>query len=245
MSEPITPAEKEADIYWQQYAPSGYDDLLRANEEPEDDSNFIWLLLPMLYFSLRSRRRLPQPALRVILDQALVNARAGFDDLGQQLISGAINQAKWKLEMARIIKQSHFAGGASGRGGWGQLTGADRKFVQSRIDEQLKFLDGFDSDLLSKKQKLNGNFLRRQRMYGDAARGTHEAIRGRMHEATGFTEEGRELGRADHCSDCVAWSLDTLGWMPIGAAPALFTSVCRTNCHCNMIYRDTQGNVSR
>jgi hypothetical protein len=167
------------------------------------------------------------------------------DTLGRQLIEGTIKPAKWHLEMGRLIEQGHYAGSAAAKGGWGQLTGADDLFIRGSIDKQIEFLDGFLADIKSGKQPLNGNFLRRARMYIDAPRGTYEETRGRMHQQGGFIEEARELGRADHCPDCLEWSVDSLGWVPIGTAPPLFTSICRTNCRCNFIYRNAAGEVSR
>lgn len=247
MTEPITPQQQAADIYWQEVAPDDYELLLRANppEDDDDDTIFLWLAALFLYVDKRSGKQIPAAAIRSILDEAILNGHTGIDALGKQLIEGAIKPAMWQLEMSRIVEQGHLAAGAAARGGWGQLTGADLSFLQGKIKGQSAYLDGFMADIISGKQPLNGNFLRRERMYGDAPRGTYEDMRGRMFTQAGFIEEGRELGRADHCPDCLAWSLESLGWLPIGTAPRLFSSICRTNCHCNFVYRDAQGNISR
>lgn len=247
MTEPTTDQQKAADIYWQEIAPDEYGLLLQADTPEDEDDNtvFLWLVLALLYFDKRKGSNIQPVAIRSILDRGIINGRAEIDALGRQLIEGAIKPAKWHLEMARIVEQANLSGGAAARGGWGQLTGADMSFLQGKIDDQYAFLDGFLNDINSGKQKLNGDLLRRGRMYGDASRGTYESMRGRVHQQGGYIEEARQLGKADHCPDCTDWDVDTLGWVPIGTAPPLFSSICRTNCHCNFIFRDAEGNISR
>jgi len=48
-----------------------------------------------------------------------------------------------------------------------------------------------------------------------------------------------------YLSSFAAWAGDNvIELQPIGTAPRIGESVCRTKCHCRMIYRDAQGNVS-
>jgi len=243
MGKPTTTVQSAADAYWQDIAPDEYALLLQADAEQDEDTVFLWLVAVLIYYDVQRRRNIPPVVLRAILDKALANGYAGADQLGGQLISGAINPARWRLEMGRIVEQVHQAGGAAARGGWTQLSGADKRFIQGRIDKQLEYLDSFLTEIESGTQKLNGRFLRRSRMYNDAARGTYEAMRGRLHEQGGYNEEMRVLGKADHCLDCVDFA--GRGWQPIGALPTIGESVCRTNCHCHFEYRNKAGNVSR
>lgn len=243
MTEPTTPEQEEADAYWQQIAPDGYELLLQAGEPQDDDeSAFLWLAIGYYYLNQTTGRKIPAAALRGILDRALISGRGLTDALSRQLIDGAIKPQLWRVEMERLIRQGHLSGGAAAKGGWGQLTGADGKFLQQKIDAQLSFLDGFLDDIKTGKQRLNGNLIRRARMYNDASRGTYEAMRGRMHEQSGYNEERRVRGAKDSCVDCIEYA--SLGWQSIGTLPRIGDSQCRTNCRCSFEYRNAAGEVS-
>lgn len=243
MGEPQNDQQRAADIYWQDIAPDGYGLLLQADAEQDEDdgSRFLWLAA-FLYFDVARQKIIPPKAARAILDAALQAGYAEIDALSKRLVSGAITPDKWALEMERIIEAVNRAGAAAAQGGWAQLTGADAAFVQARIDRQLEFLRGFLDDIKGGKQKLNGNLLRRARMYGDAGRGAYEDMRGRLHGQSGYDEERRVLGIADHCPDCVDYA--AMGWRPIGSLPPIGDSVCRTNCHCGFEYRNKAGEIS-
>jgi hypothetical protein len=158
------------------------------------------------------------------------------------LANGEITLAKWQQGMSAQIKNSHLAAGASAKGGWAQMSQADYGQVGGRLKRQYEYLNNFAADIASGKQKLNGNFLRRADMYLEAARGTYEEARRRLYAQSGYTEERRVLGRAEHCKDC----LDFAGrrWQPINTLPPIGASICLTNCHCRFIYRKTDGSTN-
>jgi len=244
MSEPLTDEQKSADVWWQDNAPDGYNTLLQADTEQDDTkaSNYLWIAAILLFMRRSNGQQIPAATIRAVLDDALNGGRAAIDALGRQLIAGNITAERWLIEMRRIVEQVNWAGGAAARGGWAQLSGADTAFIQARIEQQSEFLNGFYDDIVSGQQKLNGQLLRRGRMYGDSGRGAYEDMRGRVHMQTGYTEERRILGAADHCPDCVEFA--GWGWRPIGTLPSIGDSVCRTNCHCAFQYRNQNGDIS-
>lgn len=245
MSEPLTDEQKNADVWWQDNAPDGFGPLLQADTEQVDtsDSDYLWIAAILLFARRSDGKQIPPDVIRAIFDDALANGRAAIDALGRQLITGEITAARWSIEMGRIIEQVNFAGGAAARGGWGQLTGSDTAFIRDRIGSQLDFLSGFYDDVISGKQKMTGQFLRRARMYGDSGRGAYEDMRRLAFAQFGYTEERRILGAADHCPDCLEYA--GLGWQPAGTLPPIGDSICRTNCRCTFQYRNESGDVSQ
>lgn len=252
-----TPAEiQQALTYWQTHAPAQYRTLLEAVEAEADDDTLealaivagIWLWVEgRRQYRRRSGRLLTQAALRGVVDRVLRSARADIDTLSAQLIRREISLARWQTEMVSLLRQAHLSTGMAARGGLAQMSQADFAFVGGRFRQQLDFLRNFAREIESGTQRLNGNLLRRARMYGDAARGTHEGMRARMHISGGFTEGRRVLGVADHCegnSDgCIEQA--ALGWQPIADVRPIGDSICRTNCHCHIEYRNSAGEVSR
>jgi len=175
------------------------------------------------------------------LESAIAGSRSEIDRLSGALANEEISIAQWQLGMAEEIKTIHTCSAAAARGGWAQMSQSDWGYVGSQLKEQYRYLDNFASEIESGAQKLNGNFLRRARMYADSGRGTGESMRGRMARNAAFIEESRVLGVADHCPDCVLWA--GWGWRPIGTLPKIGASRCRTNCKCHFEYRNEAGEI--
>jgi hypothetical protein len=180
-------------------------------------------------------RFVPRSAIRAGLDDTLKAAQSNIDDLSRALINNEITLAQWQAGMSAEIKNAHLAASALERGGWAQMTQSDYGAVGGKLKRQYQYLRNFAEEIASGKQKLNGNLLRRARMYVDAARGTGQDTARRVAAGNGLTEEIRILGKAEHCPDCLTYA--GWGWRPIGTLPPIGASVCRTNCHCHFEYR--------
>lgn len=93
---------------------------------------------------------------------------------------------------------------------------------------------------LAKPKPLAGRIIARAKQYAQAARGTYEAVRGRVAELAGYDEEMRVLHGSDHCSTsgtipgCPSLSGR---WVPIGTLPRIGRAVCRSNCRCTFRFR--------
>lgn len=173
-------------------------------------------------------------SVRGALDSTLKASQAEIDRLSRALVNKEITVAQWQSGMATQIKNAHLSAGAVNRGGWAQMTQGDFGKVGSNLKEQYKYLQNFADEIASGKQKLNGNLLRRARMYGEAARGTGQDIARRVAAGNGYTEEIRILGKSDHCPDCLEYAGQ---WAPIGTLPKIGDSVCLTSCHCHFEFR--------
>jgi hypothetical protein len=180
-------------------------------------------------------------AIRGALDTTLQTSRGNVDLICGQLQRGEISVAKWQAAMAQEIKVSHVASASAAKGGWAQMSQSDYGFTGAKIKEQYQYLQNFANEVASGKQPLNGAFLRRARMYNDAARGTYEDVKKREAKKAGAIEERRVRHAADSCIDCIEY--EALGWQPIGTLPKIGASICRTNCRCTFEYKNFGGDI--
>lgn len=120
-------------------------------------------------------------------------------------------------------------------------TPAGRQSISDQIADQLRYLRGFVSDILSGRQPLDGRALARARQYAQAPRGIYESVRGRVAEALGYNEEMRVLHGTDHCSASARpGCIESAGhWAPIGTLPRIGGCTCLGNCRCTFRYRRT------
>lgn len=114
-----------------------------------------------------------------------------------------------------------------------------RPSIEGQIADQLRYLRGFVSDILTGRQPLDGRALARARQYGQASRGVYESVRGRVAEAMGYDEEMRVLHGTDHCSaSSLPGCIESAGrWAPIGTLPRIGGCTCRQNCRCHFTFR--------
>ena len=160
--------------------------------------------------------------------------------ISSQLQNGYITLATWERQMMAEIKALHIASAAASKGGWAQMTTADWGYVGSKIRAQYDYLRNFASQIYSGKQKLDGRFIVRTKLYGQAGRGTFESMRRREAITKGYDLEIRILGIADHCPGCLQQS--ALKWQPIGTLDAIGEEECATNCHCYFMFKNSATN---
>lgn len=191
-------------------------------------------------------RFVSQEAVRGALERVIDKSMERVDKMSKDLVAGDISLADWQTQMAGEIKTLHLAAAAAARGGWAQMSQADFGYAGALIKKQYRFLQNFANEVASGKQKLNLALVRRARMYAQAGRGTNEQMRTRIMETSGFTEEQRVLGVADHChgnsSGCIEQA--AIGWLPIGQHRPIGDSICLSACHCHKEYRNALGEVS-
>lgn len=187
------------------------------------------------YVNLTTGRFVPFGEVREALEFNISAAQINMRTLSEQLVARTISLEQWQLGMMQEIKLAHTSAAAAARGGWAQMTPSDWGYVGRQIRTQYDYLQNFANEIASGKQLLNGNFLVRSDLYGQAARGMFEDMRRKTEQLmNGMTEEIRDLGEADHCPDC----LSAAGhWEPIGTLPRIGDSQCITNCHCKFRFR--------
>lgn len=168
------------------------------------------------------------------LEPVMRASESRMAELTQQRIDGLISTGAWRTGMAREIKTIHIEAAMAANGGRAQMSQADWGRVGARVKSQYRFLDNYAGQIDSGAQPLNGTMLSRSRMYADAARATFEETRRGARMETGWQEEERILGPAEHCVGCLKYAGR---WAPIGSLPPIGSQQCRTRCHCHFVYR--------
>lgn len=189
------------------------------------------------YVDLRTKRFVKGRDVRLALDEALKAAGREMRALSEQLRAGEITLAEWQVGMRDAIRRRHVYSAAIARGGWAQMSQADWGRVGPEVKRELEFLQAFAEQIESGRQPLDGRFIRRAEMYAEAGRGTYHVIEKRQFVTRGYNEARRVLGAADHCNGCVEQA--ARGWVPIDDVAQIGSQECRSNCHCDIEYRNT------
>lgn len=188
------------------------------------------------YRDTRTGRYVARETVRVAIDQFISKGDERIQKISRDLVEGRSSLATWQTQMALEIKHLHIASAAAAVGGWDRLTSADFGRVGQLLKVQYAYLQRFALQIQVGQVPLNGGLITRAGMYADAARGTYEDERRvLMRDRLGMTEERRELGRADHCDDCLAEA--GKGWQPIGTLRRIGDSACKVSCKCSFNYR--------
>lgn len=163
---------------------------------------------------------------------------AGTDNLlahGDALARGRLSVSEWQRRMASDMKTQHLAMAAANRGGWAQLSQADKRWVQRETKKQLRFLERFAKQISTGEQALDGRFVTRIEMYGQASEQIGKAMAARVNKNSGMRFEKNVLGQAEHSPDCLAAT--ARGWVDIGALSPPGQRDCMVRCQCHLIYR--------
>jgi hypothetical protein len=167
-------------------------------------------------------------------DGALDAANTRIRGVSSQLRAGSITAEEWALAMRAEIKRVHLWSAAAARGGWAQMTPADFGRVGAIVRRQYEYLNGFARQIAA-GLPLDGRFLSRASMYGEAGRGTFEHFN-RLERAEHGEEEVRNvLGNAEHCPDC--FSETARGWVAADDMSLPGSRQCRSKCKCRLEYR--------
>jgi hypothetical protein len=134
--------------------------------------------------------------------------------LAEQLRTNQISLDAWLLEMRTLVKDVHLYSAAAAKGGWAQMAQADYGRVGQIVRKQYDYLDVFANDIAN-GLPLDGRFLRRVALYGEAGRATYHDVEALEMDVRGMDEERNVLHPADHCGDCV--EMTRLGWVKRGS----------------------------
>lgn len=188
------------------------------------------------YYDLDTGVFVSKTVIRDSLENLMDLSALKMDALSEKLQAGTISLADWQSGMMQQIKAAHVASSALANGGWAQMTQSDWGYVGSLIKEQYQYLRNFSQQIANGTQPLDGRFMVRTDLYGDAANGTYSQMIRRSMVSEGYDEGRRVLeAGADHCDDCLEYAND--GWMPIDEVPEIGDSQCQVRCRCEIVYR--------
>lgn len=185
-------------------------------------------------------RLVSDKAVRRELDYVLGQMDNDAKRLAEDYRAGRISLNSWRIEMRRLIKDSHNFAAMAAKGGHGEMTPRDWGKVGAIVKREYGFLEHFTQQLQRQEIPADGHFLQRTTLYTQAPRETfHETEREVMRER-GRDEVRNVLHPADHCEgpgSCIEQS--GFGWQPIDAdtisPPG--TRLCGRRCKCTLEYR--------
>lgn len=158
---------------------------------------------------------------------------------------GRIAPAVWVEQMSTNIKRLHLQNRALGAGGWDRLTQADYGAIGGRLRVEYQRLGDFAVAIQNGDSSI-AQSLNRVNMYAGTARRQYwQSLESRQLAPPGMvTLEKRNLGRAEHCDDCVEYY--NMGWQLIGTMPEPGDgSACMSNCQCTKEYRQVRSEEVR
>lgn len=186
-------------------------------------------------------RYVPDKAIRDAVDNLADEASARLAALSERLSSGRITLDAWRESAMAVIKDAHLAAGIAAHGGIKAMDQQTYGYLGHTIRDEYQWLARFAQDIDTGRQALTGVVARAQQ-YGQAARGTFEAVRARDDLLRGMDEERSILSTAEHCSDCVEQA--GRGWSPIGSLVPIGARRCRSNCRCSITRRHARSQES-
>jgi hypothetical protein len=183
-------------------------------------------------------RFLSSHQVRSIIDRTLQNHQNAVLTHTELLRSRGISLQEWERRMRQEVKAIHGYSAMLAKGGRSQLTNTDLGRLGAMVKRQYRYLRRFADQIQSGQQPTDGTLVNRTRLYAQAGRGTHEAVRKTEMQRRGFTEVRSVLRPAEHCEVCVEEAAK--GWQ----SPATFTPIgarlCLTNCRCQAEWRNPQ-----
>ncbi len=197
----------------------------------------------MRYRYIESGRAVPERVIRADIRRLSYGARDEMRTLAVQYKNGEITLQEWYDGMRSTMKSSYRAAVDYARGGSNRpFTPQEKGRFGQAMKKQYEYLNRFARDLRDGKIPLDGRFVARAGMYGDAMNAIYEQWRNAEAIKAGYTEERRVLAPAEHCHDtkdrpgCA--ELAEKGWQPIGTLPAIGAAACYSMCHCHFEYRN-------
>lgn len=177
------------------------------------------------------------------VDQSLAITGVSTDTLGALVANGSLSPVDWNIRMRQFIKDEYIRQYVTGIGGRANMTPSDWGRIGNMLKYQYNRLDNFQNDIMT-KQLTEGQIKARARMYVNSARQAFEKANEIVAKNWGADEVywGIDPG-VENCADCIAYN--AMGWQRIEndpynkAYPGSGDTICLTNCHCGLSFRNS------
>lgn len=154
-----------------------------------------------------------------------------MSNVTDRLKRGELTLEQWRDEFKWLIGSSHVLIAALAAGSIAAAVTNTK--VQSRIDSERKFADGFARDV--RKKRLPASTIKaRASSYLLSAAVTYAVVQHVVRKALGYTEARRVLRARESCPDCRSFGFE---WMPIDKMPPIGSLQCGSRCRCYLEYR--------
>jgi hypothetical protein len=179
----------------------------------------------------------------VIADNFVRNMENYMVELTNRLRRGEITLAQWQSQQMAALKSLHLIMISLSQGGWQQMAPADYGRAGGILTREYRFLQDLATQISAEQVRLDGNIVRRTRLFARAGRNTY--FRGIRDAAIkrGFDLERSILMPAEHCNQCV--EEDLKGWQGIGEMVPIGERTCRRNCRCQFYFRRSSDGAEK
>lgn len=178
---------------------------------------------------------------RIITDAAIDAKVRNIGQLAEGLRAGVLSLAEWQTAMMQELKDIHLISAALNRGGWANMTQSDFGRVGRIVRDEYAYLRNFANDIAAGNVPLDGRFVRRAQLYGEAGRDTFYNFASVYNARLGFDEIASVLHARESCPECIDHA--GRGFVPISELGASFRPIgsrqCLSRCKCSYIYRRT------
>lgn len=178
------------------------------------------------------------------VDKSLKASGSAVDLLSNLVANGNISPNDWMPLMRQYIKDEYIRQYITAIGGRSNMTQSDWGRIGSMLKEQYKYLSGFQAQIAG-GNLTEGQIRARARMYINSAREAFEKGNRDVALKWGADEMYWDIDTSvENCPDCITYN--AMGWVKIeinpydGNYPGSGGTVCLTNCHCGIIYRNSK-----
>lgn len=179
-----------------------------------------------------------------LVEQSLVASSNVANTLAEYVSAGSISVDDWLRLMREEIKGEYIRQYLASVGGRQMMTKADWGSVGGMIADQYRYLNDFAKEIAA-GNLTEGQIKMRANMYINSAREAFERAKARVAVSAGYDLVFWDVDTlVENCSGCVAFN--QMGWVKIadnpykGAFPGSGDTVCLTNCHCTLRYKNSK-----
>lgn len=174
----------------------------------------------------------------ILTSQNITDTLSGF------VSNGLVTIKDWSLSFRQEIKDEYIRQYVLARGGLEQMTSKDWGSIGGMLKEQYGHLNNFMNEV-SAGNLTEAQIAARSGMYINSAHEASERAREVVTRELGFDLVEWVIDTSvQNCEDCVAFSemgiVDAASNPYGGAYPGSGGTVCLTNCHCKLIYSNSE-----
>lgn len=185
------------------------------------------------FVDLNTGRFVPKDLVLSTMQDRIDESLSRLSDMAGGLLSGDVGLGDWQDAFIVELRRLYTENAALGGGGWAQMTPQMWGEVGANLRQEYGYLQGF-VDAIAEGKLSEAQIQMRTQMYADGVRSAFYDAERRTMEASGYTEERRNLNPGESCDDCQTAAGH---WEPIGTLPQIGDSQCGSRCNCDFDYR--------
>jgi hypothetical protein len=200
-----------------------------------------WVTSLLKFVNTATKAILPKRQEAGWLNTSQASTNQAIGKLNALLATGDISLGTWGREFRDAISGEYIRQYLVGHGGRKQMDEGDWKKLAGMIDEQARYLQGFEAAIQA-GELTPEQVDARARMYVNSAIEAYGVAREENAQKLGMTEMLWEVdSQAENCEDCLAYA--AMGWVSpddIPTRPGMGATICKTACRCSLQWRNPE-----